>query len=104
MEISPEVLVAGLTAGGTAVGSAWGVWKWFDSKLTKKADASELDALWKENAERKRIEEKLFGYHKEHEEKDNERFERLEKASRDRHDELMTVVGDLRADIAGIKR
>lgn len=100
MEISPEIVGAGFTA----VAGAWGAWKWFDGKLTKKADASEVEALWKENLERKRIEEKLFGYHKEHEEKDNARFERIENANRDRHDELMAIVGDVRADIAGLKR
>lgn len=104
MEISPEFIGAGLTAGGAVVGGAWGFWKWVDTKLTKKAEASEVEALWKENAERKRIEEKLFGYHKEHEEKDNERFERMERANRDRHDELMAIVGDVRTDIAGLKR
>lgn len=104
MELSPEVLVAGFTAGGTAVGGAWAVWKWFDVKLTKKADASDVEALWKENLERKRIEEKLFGYHREHEEKDNARFEQTERANRDRHDELMQAVGDMRAELAGLKR
>jgi hypothetical protein len=103
MEIT-EVIGAGVAVVCAAGGGAWGLIKWIDGKLGEKAQSTEVDALWKENEKRERIDEKLFEYHKEHEEKDNDRFERMEKSNRDRHDEMMAVIGDVRTDIAGIKR
>lgn len=69
-----------------------------------KADSTEIDALIKEMDKRRDIETKLFDMFRVHEKQDSDRFAASETASRDRHDELMTVVGDLRADIAGLKR
>lgn len=71
---------------------------------TGKADGSEIEALIKEMDKRRDIETKLFDMFRVHEKQDSDRFAASESASRDRHDELMTVVGDLRADIAGLKR
>lgn len=72
--------------------------------LEKKADKSELEAAWKAIEKRQEIEAKLFDQIREHEASDRDRFERQEAASRDRHDELIALVGDLRADIATVKR
>lgn len=72
--------------------------------LEKKSDQTELDAAWDEIEKRKKIEEKLFDIFREHEQQDVSRFEKQEAASRDRHEELMTVVGDLRVDIASLKK
>lgn len=53
---------------------------------------------------RRDVEAKLFDQMREHEGQDRDRFEKQESASRDRHDEIMAVIGDLRADVAGLKR
>jgi len=61
-------------------------------------------AIWKEIDKRRAIEEKLFDQMRDHEKQDRDRFERQENASRDRHDELITIIGNLRADISGLKK
>lgn len=72
--------------------------------LEKKADKSEMESAWKAIEKRQDIEAKLFDMFREHEQQDADRFTQQEKMSRDRHDELITLVGDLRVDIAGIKK
>lgn len=71
---------------------------------TGKANTAEIDALVKEMDKRRGIETKLFDLLRDHEKEDSQRFSALETASRDRHDELMSAVGDMRAEIAGLKR
>lgn len=71
--------------------------------VEKKADSAEVDAAWKELEKRRDIEAKLFDLLREHEQHDRDRFDKQEADSRDRHDELMRVIGDMRADIAGLK-
>jgi hypothetical protein len=97
--------------GAAALIGAWlGLAKWqskkreaLDARFAGKADKTVLDAAWSEIEKRRAIEAKLFDQLREHELSDNARFERTENANRDRHDELMAVIGDLRADIAGRK-
>lgn len=70
----------------------------------KQVQASSSAAIWKEIDKRREIDEKFFDQMREHEGQDRDRFERQEESNRDRHDEIMAVIGDLRADIAGMKR
>jgi hypothetical protein len=72
--------------------------------LDKKASQSEVDAAWKEIERRKDVEAKMFDMFREHEEKDSNRFAAYEESNRDRHEALMLLIGDLRTDIAGIKK
>lgn len=96
--------IAGLGIAGTL---SW-LWKNTMTRIanleTDKADSTEIDALIKEMDKRRGIENKLFDILRDHEKEDSQRFSALETASRDRHDELMQAVGDMRADIAGMKR
>lgn len=76
--------------------------------LWKKADSAvqkpEIDAMWKAIDRRRETHDDLLKQLREHERRDDDRFERTEKANRDRHDELVTLIGDMRSDIAGLKR
>lgn len=72
--------------------------------LEKKAPQSEVDAAWREIEKRRDIEAKMFDMFREHEEKDSTRFAAYEESNRDRHEALMLLIGNLRTDIAGIKK
>lgn len=97
----------GLAGLGITGALGW-IWKNTMTRISNlesgKADSTEIDALIKEMDKRRDIETKLFDMFRVHEKQDSDRFAQSESASRDRHDELMTVVGDLRADIAGLKK
>lgn len=82
------------------------VWRGFRHEIAdiKQTQTSSNAALWKEIDKRRETEEKLFDQMREHEGQDRDRFERQEASSRDRHDEIMAVIGDLRADVAGLRR
>lgn len=70
----------------------------------QQTEASATAAIWKEMDRHRDTQAKIFDQLRDHETKDMERFERQENSSRDRHDEMMALVGDLRADIAGMKK
>lgn len=82
------------------------VWRGMGHRIAnvEHAQKAAFDAAWKEIDRRRDIDEKLFDIVREHEAKDEERFERVVNESRDRHDELMALMGDVRADIAGMKK
>lgn len=97
-----------------SLASVTGVLAWMGNKLwkgyrheiadMKQTQASSTAAIWKEIDKRREIDEKFFDQMREHEGQDRDRFEKQEESNRDRHDEIMAVIGDLRADIAGLKK
>lgn len=99
---------ATLGSGGT------GVFLWLANKVyrgmghriasVEQAQSAGFTAAWKEIDRHRDTEAKLFDQMREHEQADMSRFERMDTASRDRHDEIMTVIGDLRTDIAGLQK
>jgi hypothetical protein len=99
--------VSWIAAAGTAI--SWlGNRLWRAHRLEieniQKVHTTANTAVWKEFDRHRDIEAKLFDQMREHEKADGDRFERQEAASRDRHDEMMALVGDIRADIAGLKK
>lgn len=82
------------------------LWRGFRHEIAdiKQVQVASSASIWKELDKRRDIEAKLFDQIREHESQDRDRFERQEESSRDRHDEIMAVIGDLRADVAGLKK
>lgn len=99
--------LVGLAGLGITGALGW-IWKNTMKRIadleTGKASSSELAAVTKELDKRRDIEAKLFDMFRDHEKQDSNRFSQQESSSRDRHEELMAVIGDMRADIAGIKK
>lgn len=96
-----------LAAAGTAI--SWlgnRLWRAHRHEISniQQTQTAANTAIWKEFDRHRDIEAKIFDQMRDHEKADADRFERQESASRDRHDEMMALIGDVREDIAGMRK
>jgi hypothetical protein len=97
------------TGGGIVAFIGWlgsKVYRGIGHRIANVENAQVLEhaATWKELDRRRDADEKIFDMIREHEKDDADRFEKVISDSRDRHDELMALIGDVRTDIAALKK